>query len=79
MQITADNVKLTQTQAEVIVKLAENNINAAATARNMFMHRNTVDYHIRMIYRNTGKNPLSFYDLMALLPMAQEALSMRGR
>lgn len=58
---------MTKTQAEIIVKLAKNNINAAATAREMFMHRNTVDYHIRMVYRNTGLNPLNFYDLTALL------------
>lgn len=72
--LTTIKTKLTRTQAEVIVKLAKNNINAAATAREMFMHRNTVDYHIRMIYRNTGKNPLSFYDLSELLPVAREAL-----
>lgn len=66
--------KLTKIQAEVIVKLAKNNINAAATARDMFMHRNTVDYHIRMVYRNTGKNPLVFYDLLELLPVARKTL-----
>lgn len=74
MRTTAETAKLTKTQAEVILNLAKNNINAAATAREMFMHRNTVDYHIRMIYRNTGKNPLNFYDLLDLLPMAQKVL-----
>jgi DNA-binding PucR family transcriptional regulator len=74
MQTIKADTSITRTQAEVIVKLARNNINAAATAREMFMHRNTVDYHIRMIYRNTGKNPLSFYDLLDLLPMAQRTL-----
>lgn len=72
MRTTA--TELTKNQAEVIVGMAKNNINAAATARDMFMHRNTIDYHIRMIYRNTGKNPLNFYDLMELLPMAQKIL-----
>ena len=74
MQTIKADTSITRTQAEVIVKLARNNINAAATAREMFMHRNTVDYHIRMIYRNTGKNPLNFYDLLELLPIAQETL-----
>lgn len=72
MRTIATDTKLTKTQAEVIVKMAKNNINAAATAREMFMHRNTVDYHIRMIQRNTGKNPLNFYDLQDLLIMAKE-------
>lgn len=74
MQTIVANIKLTPTQAEVVVKLAKNNINAAAAAREMFMHRNTVDYHIRMIYRNTGKNPLHFYDLLELLPVANTIL-----
>lgn len=65
---------MTKTQAEIILKLAKNNINAAATAREMFMHRNTVDYHIRMVYRNTGLNPLNFYDLTALLHEATTVL-----
>lgn len=68
---------MTQTQAEVIVKLAKNNINAAATAREMYMHRNNVDYHIRQIHRNTGLNPLNFYDLNRLLPDAQAVLARR--
>lgn len=74
MQTISADKKLTQTQAEVVVKLAKNSMNAAAAAREMFMHRNTVDYHIRMIYRNIGKNPLDFYDLCELLPIAEEVL-----
>lgn len=74
MQTNSTNMKLTQTQAEIIVKFAENNINVAATAREMFMHRNTVDYHLRMIYRNTGKNPMVFYDLLELLTVAKSVL-----
>jgi DNA-binding PucR family transcriptional regulator len=65
---------MTITQAEVIKILAKNSINAAATARELFMHRNTVDYHIRMIYRNTGLNPLDFYDLCELLRRATAVL-----
>ena len=65
---------MTVTQAEIVIKLAKNNINAAATAREMFMHRNTVDYHVRMIHRNTGLNPLNFYDLTALLGEATTVL-----
>lgn len=65
---------MTITQAEIITTLAKNNINAAATAREMFMHRNTIDYHIRMIYRNTGLNPLNFYDLQELIRRATAVL-----
>lgn len=65
---------MTPTQAEIIVSLADNGINIAATARAMFMHRNNIDYHVRMIHRNTGKNPQNFYDLQELLIMAEEVL-----
>lgn len=71
--ITTDT-KLTQTQAEILVTLAHYNLNVAATARKLFMHRNTVDYHVRMILRNTGKNPLVFYDLVDLLADAKQVL-----
>lgn len=69
---------MTPTQAQIIVKLASNDINVAATAREMYMHRNNIDYHVRMIQRNTGKNPLKFYELLELLPMAEEILNRRG-
>jgi DNA-binding PucR family transcriptional regulator len=70
MQTIGADIKITPTQAEVIVKLAKNSLNARATAREMFMHYQTVHYHIRMIQRNTGKDPLNFYDLLTLLPIA---------
>ena len=71
---TAIETKLTRTQAEVIVKLANNNMNVRAAAREMFMHYNTVHYHVRMIERNTGKSPLLFYELNELLSAAKEVL-----
>jgi DNA-binding PucR family transcriptional regulator len=65
---------MTLRQAEVIVSLAKNNLNARAVARSMFLHYQTVYYNIRMIQRNTGLNPLDFYDLCKLLPEAHEVL-----
>lgn len=65
---------MTLRQAETIVSLAKNNMNARATARSMFVHYQTVIYNIKMIRRNTGLNPLDFYDLYKLLPMAEEVL-----
>ena len=66
---------MTLRQAETIVSLAKNNMNARATARTMFVHHQTVIYNIKMIRRNTGLNPLDFYDLQKLLPMAEEVLN----
>lgn len=66
---------MTLRQAETIVNLAKNNMNARATARTMFVHHQTVVYNIKMIRRNTGLNPMDFYDLQKLLPMAEEVLN----
>lgn len=79
MQTIGNSVKLTPTQAEAIVKLAKNNMNVRAAAREMFMHYNTVHYHVRMIERNTGKDPLNFYDLQELLPFAEDVLERSWR
>lgn len=65
---------MTLRQAEVIVSLANNNLNARAVARSMFVHYQTVYYNVKMIQRNTGLNPLDFYDLCKLLPEAQEVI-----
>ena len=66
---------MTLRQAETIIHLAKNNLNARATARTMFVHYQTVIYNIKMIRRNTGLNPLDFYDLSKLLLMAEEVLN----
>ena len=65
---------MTITQAEIILTLARNNINVAATAREMFMHYNNIHYHIRMIRRNTGLNPQNFDDLNELVRKAKAVL-----
>jgi DNA-binding PucR family transcriptional regulator len=66
---------VTKLQAEIIVALADNQMNVSEAAREIFMHRNTVKYHIRKIYKLTGKDPLDFYDMCELLPVAQQMLN----
>lgn len=62
------------THAEVVKGLAEHNFNVAAVARELLVHRNTIDYHIRMIRHETGLNPLNYYDLGELLRRANAVL-----
>ena len=59
--------KLTDRDVEVVLAFAENNMNASKTSRLLFFHRNTVDYHLCKVKRNTGLNPYNFYDLMKLI------------
>ena len=65
---------MTLRQAETIISLAKNNMNARAAGREMFVHYQTVMYNVRMIRRNTGLDPLNFYDLCVLLKKANAVL-----
>lgn len=65
---------MTELQAEILVALAKNQLSVSETARKLYMHRTTVNYHIRQIRKLTGKNPLDFYDMCELLPQARKIL-----
>lgn len=65
---------MTKQQAEIIVALADNRLNISRAARVLFMHRTTVCYHIQRICDATGKNPVDFYDMCELLPVARQTL-----
>ncbi len=65
---------MTKLQAEIIVALAENQLSISETARKIYLHRNTVTYHVRKVMEQTNKNPLDFYDMCDLLPVAQKIL-----
>ena len=58
--------------AEILLTLAKCRMNVSETARQMYMHRNTVQYHLNKVYRLTGKNPLDFYQLHDLVRLARK-------
>lgn len=58
---------LTDQEKQIIVSLAENDMKALRVANKLFMHHNTVEYHIAKIKAKTGLNPKRFYDLIELL------------
>ena len=60
--------------AEVIVALADNSMNVTDTANAMYVHRGTVHYRAKKIREGTGLNPVNFYDLCELLPVARKIL-----
>lgn len=70
---------MTRLQAQVIIALADHDLNIAEAARSLHYHRNTLVYHIDMIRDETGKDPNKFYDLSELLPIARAALAMNER
>ena len=60
-----------QVDADIVLALAANNMNISDTARAVFMHRNTVVYHIAKIKKMTGLDPANFYDLHKLVNMVK--------
>ena len=60
--------------AKIIVALAGNDMKASAAAREIYVHKNTLLYHTKKMAANTGLDPLKFYDLCELLPVARQIL-----
>lgn len=60
--------------AEVIVALADNDMKINVAANAIYVHSGTVRYRVEKIYKGTGLNPVNFYDLCELLPVAKEIL-----
>lgn len=65
---------MTVNQAEVIMALAENGLREHRAAQKMYRHRSTVEFHVGNIKKQTGLDPLDFYDMQKLLPMAKRVL-----
>lgn len=59
--------ELTECDKKIIRTLAKCSLNVSDVSRELYMHRNTVVYHIEKIERVTDLNPLNFYDLTELL------------
>lgn len=65
---------MTELQAEIILKLAENTFVISTVANQMYRHRNSITYHIERIRAETGKDPMTFYDMVELLEEAKKVL-----
>ena len=65
-------MELSEDRCKIILSLADNKMNVSEVSRQLYMHRNTVVYHINRIRQITGKDPLNFYDLYRLVMLAKE-------
>lgn len=66
------NFDLSEQRCNIILAFADNNMNVSNTAKQLFMHRNTVVYHLERIKEFTDKNPFNFYDLHDLVVWVKE-------
>ena len=62
--------KLTDTDKDILISFAENNMSASETARKQYLHRNTIVYHLERVKSKTGLNPFNFYQLVQLMELA---------
>ena len=58
---------LNDVQRELILALADNDLNVSEVARIMHYHRNTIVHHLEKIRKQTGLDPTSFSGMERLL------------
>lgn len=63
---------MSETDKQVILSLADNNMNITKTSKVLFMHRNTAVYHLGRVKKITGLDPMNFYHLHKLVEMIRE-------
>ena len=71
--------ELTDVDFQIILALADYNMNETETARALFVHRNTVVYHIGKVKKLTGLDCTKFYDLVELVKMARNRRAEDGK
>lgn len=66
---------MTIIQAQLILAMADNDMNMAAVAKKFYFNRSSVLYQFDRIARATGKDPRVFRDLVDLIPMAEKVIN----
>lgn len=62
---------LTEKEKEILLALAEHDMNRSEAAMAIYMARNSFYYHFDNIRKKTGLDPRNFYDLAKLLGMVK--------
>lgn len=68
-------VEMTQEQAEIIVAMAENNLNMTAAGKRLGKSAGSVKQQVAKIKEATGLDPQRFFDMCQLLVVANTVLS----
>jgi len=65
-KVLLDKILIDQQLISLIKSVIENNLNVSKSASDLYMHRNTVNYKIEYIKKNTGFNIQKFKDAVSL-------------
>lgn len=68
-------MELNEFEKSLIRSMAKNDMNSSRVSREIYMHRNTVCYHLDAIEKKTGLSPRKFYDLIELLEIANRDMA----
>lgn len=60
---------LSEKQIEIVRAMADYDMNISEIARQIYVARNDVEYHVAQIHKKTGLNPKRFYDLIKLVEL----------
>lgn len=71
--------RITHTDAEFILAMAENGLRVHRAAVAVPMSKNAAEYHTGKIIKETGMDPRDFYDMINLLPIARGILDEREK
>ena len=61
-------------EKEMILALAEHDMNISKAADSLYYHRNTITYRLNKIKEKYFLDPTNFYDLIKLVEMAKESV-----
>lgn len=65
-------VELTACETEIIIRMADCNLNAKKVAEQMYLARSSLIYHIDNLTKKTGLDARKFYDLVKLLDLLEK-------
>ena len=58
---------MTQLDKDILVAFAKNGMVKSRTAQQLFMHHNTIEYHLQKVKKETGLDPHNLFHLAELL------------
>lgn len=64
-----NRTELDDVERNVIMAMADENLRVSKAANSLYLHINTVVYHLDQIQEITGLDPRKFYDLVELIDM----------
>lgn len=60
---------LTEFDKECVLMYAKCDMSTVSAGKSLFIHPNTLVYHLKQVHKKTGLNPRKFFDLVKLMDL----------